>query len=47
MKIAIIGTGFMADFHARAIQSLGHKIVGVADRDEKRASEFAATYGCR
>jgi len=46
MRIALIGTGFMSHFHARALRSLGHELVMVADVDGQRVSEFAGTYDC-
>lgn len=44
-KVAIIGSGYMAQEHARAFASLPNvKIVGVCGRLRSRADAFAATY---
>ncbi|MDM4767517.1 Gfo/Idh/MocA family oxidoreductase [Pelomonas sp. SE-A7] len=45
-KIAIVGSGYMAQEHAKAFASLpGVQIVGVAGRSRQRAEALAAQYG--
>lgn len=41
MKVAIVGTGFMANVHAENIKALGHDLVAIISRKESRAAEFA------
>ena len=45
MNTAIIGCGFIANLHAKAIRALGHTIFIVIDRDPGQAEAFAAAYG--
>ncbi len=46
--IGIIGTGVIADFHARAVtQSEGGILTGCYDTVQSKAQEFAKKYGCR
>jgi len=45
-KIAFVGTGFIAEIHAEAIQKLaGHRLVAVADPNERAAEAFAQKWG--
>ena len=44
---AILGTGLISKFHARAIRDLANaKLVAVCSRDQARADAFAAEFGC-
>jgi len=46
LRAAIVGTGYIADFHARAIRTIkGVELVGVCDANLKSAKTFAATWG--
>ncbi|MEO1858076.1 MAG: Gfo/Idh/MocA family oxidoreductase [Rubritalea sp.] len=46
MKFAIIGTGMIAHFHAKAIQSMtGGELHACFNRDTKKADSFATEYG--
>ncbi|MDQ2942632.1 MAG: Gfo/Idh/MocA family oxidoreductase [Candidatus Dormibacteraeota bacterium] len=45
LRIGLIGTGFAAHLHARALLRIGHPIAVVAARDTDRAATFAAEYG--
>lgn len=46
-NIGIIGAGMVADFHAKAIQSLPNtKLAGVCDSGSGRAKLLAEKYGC-
>jgi len=51
MKIwnfGIIGAGLIADFHAKAIQTLPNaKLIGVSDAVEAKAQALAAKYSCK
>ena len=45
---SIIGTGMIANFHARAIHNLrGGRLVACQDQLSKAAEKFAAKHGCR
>ncbi|MCX7788147.1 MAG: Gfo/Idh/MocA family oxidoreductase [Spirochaetes bacterium] len=47
MNFGIIGTGLIADFHARAIKEIpGCRIVACMDVVPERANAFSAKYGC-
>ena len=47
-KVAIVGSGYMAQEHAKAFSSLPNvEIAGVCGRTLMRAEAFAATYGVR
>lgn len=47
-KIAIVGSGYMAQEHAKAFASLPNvQIVGVCGRSQARAEALAGTYGVR
>ncbi len=47
MKAAILGTGFIAGFHADAYSRLdGVRLCAVCDTDEKRAADMAGQYRC-
>lgn len=47
MGFAIIGTGLIADFHARAIKAMqGGYLQAVCSRTKERAAEFATKYEC-
>jgi predicted dehydrogenase/nucleoside-diphosphate-sugar epimerase len=46
IRAAIVGTGYIADFHARAIRQLpGVELVSVCDTNRKSAESFAAQWG--
>ncbi len=46
LRSALIGTGFIADFHARGIANThGVDLVGVCDANAMAAENFAATWG--
>ena len=46
VRAAIVGAGYIADFHALAIRkSRGVELVGVCDSNPKRAQSFAAVWG--
>lgn len=45
MRVAIFGCGWVQHFHVRAIQDLGHEVVGVANHREESARAFAERYG--
>jgi UDP-N-acetyl-2-amino-2-deoxyglucuronate dehydrogenase len=51
MKIwnfGIIGAGLIADFHAKAIQSLGNaRLIGICSINPDKAQKLAAKYNCR
>jgi UDP-N-acetyl-2-amino-2-deoxyglucuronate dehydrogenase len=48
MKFGIVGTGMIAEFHARAIAEIhGASIVACLDALPARARDFAAKHGCR
>jgi predicted dehydrogenase len=44
-KIAIVGAGYMAQEHARALKSLNVELVGLCSRTASRAESLAQTYG--
>src|SRR5437868_12526891 len=45
-RAAIVGTGYIADFHALAIkESSGVELVSVCDASQGRAESFAAKWG--
>jgi UDP-N-acetyl-2-amino-2-deoxyglucuronate dehydrogenase len=47
-RFAILGTGLIARFHARAVQDVeGAQLCAVCSRSAQRAAEFAAEYDCR
>jgi UDP-N-acetyl-2-amino-2-deoxyglucuronate dehydrogenase len=47
-KFGIIGAGMIADFHARAIQSLpSAELVGFCDTNPEKANELARKYRCK
>ncbi|MDR2849082.1 MAG: Gfo/Idh/MocA family oxidoreductase, partial [Verrucomicrobiota bacterium] len=44
---AILGTGMIAKFHARAVQDVpGARLVAVCSREQGRAEAFAQAFGC-
>ena len=46
MRIALLGTGFIADFHARALAQIpGVKLDAVCDADPAKAQNFARRWG--
>ncbi|MGQ9616885.1 MAG: Gfo/Idh/MocA family protein [Spirochaetota bacterium] len=46
--IGVIGTGLVAEIHARAIKSVKDaKLVSVLSRSEERAKEFSRKYACK
>src|SRR5690606_27445089 len=45
IKIALIGAGFIADYHVRGLQSLAHvEIVSVVSKNLDNAQKFALKY---
>ena len=44
MKAAIIGAGFAAEVHVKALRSCGMKAAVVIDKNEERAKEFASRW---
>lgn len=47
MRAAIIGAGFIADFHAEGYQAAGAELAAVCDTNGERARQLAEKYGCR
>jgi len=48
VRIAVIGAGFIANYHARALlQQENTEIRAICDLDENAAKEFAKKYGIR
>lgn len=46
--IGIIGTGLIADFHAKAIQQIPHaRLIGAYNRNGARAKDFAERFQCQ
>ena len=46
IRAGIVGTGYIADFHARAIQQAeGVELVSICDTNPKSAEVFAARWG--
>lgn len=45
LRFAIAGYGYIAHYHARAIQAAGGQLAAVIGRDADKASAFAAQYG--
>ncbi len=45
MRVALFGCGWIQDFHARAVLSLGHELVAVANHREETARVFAERHG--
>lgn len=45
MKSVLLGAGFAADLHARALRSCGIEIAAVVAQHENTAKDFAARYG--
>ena len=46
LDVGFLGTGYIADWHAKALRSLpGTKLTAVCDRDAGRVRAFAARYG--
>ena len=43
----VVGAGLMGEWHAHALRSLGVRLLGVADRDERRAAALARRYRTR
>lgn len=41
MKVAIIGSGFIAHVHAETIKALGHELIAIISRKEANAATFA------
>jgi predicted dehydrogenase/nucleoside-diphosphate-sugar epimerase len=47
-KIGLLGTGYIADWHAGALRAVpGVSLVAVCDRDERRAGAFAVRHGIK
>lgn len=45
-RVALVGAGYIADYHARAIRALGDaELVGICDLSRARAERFAAAHG--
>ena len=48
LRVACVGTGFIAGRHLRALSAMADvEVVAVADTQPERAAEVAARYGCR
>ena len=48
IKIALIGAGYIADFHARGLQTIPNvEIVAVVAKKLKSAKDFASKYGIK
>ncbi len=46
VRVAIVGTGFIGDYHARAIQNVGGaEMVAACGRTKESSQDFAAKYG--
>jgi len=45
MRVALIGCGWIQDFHARGVQACGHEVVAVANHREESARVFAERHG--
>ncbi len=46
VRVAVVGTGYIADYHARAIQQLPDAyLAAICSRTEEGAASFAAKYG--
>ncbi|CAL8971060.1 1,5-anhydro-D-fructose reductase [Rhodoplanes serenus] len=46
VRVALVGTGYIAEFHALALRSIpGVELVAVCDTSERRAQSFAAEWG--
>ena len=45
LRVATVGAGYFSQFHHDAWQRLGVRLVGVCDRDERKAATFAERYG--
>lgn len=46
MRVGLIGTGAIANMHARAYQNIGYKLVVCTNRSEEKGRQFAERYGC-
>jgi nucleoside-diphosphate-sugar epimerase/predicted dehydrogenase len=45
-RVALVGAGYIADYHARAVRALGDvELVGICDLSGSRAERFAAAHG--
>ena len=45
IRVAIVGAGYIADLHARAIETLdGVNLVGICDTNPRSAQAFAARW---
>lgn len=48
MNFGIVGTGLIADFHAKALSEIkGARLVACLDKFPERSSAFAQKYGCK
>lgn len=46
LRVGLVGTGYIADFHARALRAIKDvELVAVADQSPLRAASFARAYG--
>lgn len=45
MRVAIVGTGFIAEVHAKALRGLGHTLAAVVSAKADHAASFAKTWG--
>lgn len=45
MRVGIIGTGAIANMHARALQAIGYEITVCTNGNEERGKEFAEKFG--
>ena len=47
-NFGIVGAGLIADFHAKAIQSLKNaRLIGISDTNPEKANALARKYGCK
>lgn len=47
LRLGVVGCGQMGQHHTRVLSGLGHKLVGVADIDPKRANDLAAQFNVK
>lgn len=45
VELAIVGTGYIADYHARAVSAAGAELVAVANHRQESMAAFAARHG--
>ncbi len=47
MKVGLIGTGAIANMHARAYKNIGFELVACFNKTEARGQEFAGKWGAK